>query len=245
MRARGAALVVLVAGLGAANAAYAQDLGKILSDVFGKPAASGKGSALSNADVAAGLKEALANAGSYATGKLSLKDGFWGDSAVRIPLPGLLGEAQKRLKPLGLSGSLDDLQLRVNRAAEAAMPQAGKLVGDAVTSITFEDALAILRGGDTAATDYLRAKTETGLRTTFQPYFSEALAGSGALNAVDGAVKRYGAGLVRTDPKTMLTDAAMTGALNGLFYYVAREEQAIRRDPVKRTSDILRKVFGG
>ncbi|MEZ6031442.1 MAG: DUF4197 domain-containing protein [Hyphomonadaceae bacterium] len=230
MRARGAALVVLVVGLGAANAAYAQDLGKILSDVFGKPGASGKGSALSNADVATGLKEALANAGSYATGKLSLKDGFWGDSAVRIPLPGLLGEAQKRLKPLGLSGSLDDLQLRVNRAAEAAMPQAGKLVGDAVTSITFEDALAILRG-DTAATDYLRAKIHAapaaapvgaGPRNHLSTYFSEALAGL-ARSTPWTAPKRYGAGLVRTDPKTMLTDAAMTGALNGLFYYVARE----------------------
>ena len=125
------------------------------------------------------------------------------------------------------------------------MPQAGKLVGDAVRAITFEDALAILRGGDTAATDYLRAKTEVGLRASFQPHFNQALAGSGALNKVDSVVKQYGAGLVKTDAKTWLTDAAMTGALNGLFYYVAREEQAIRRDPVKRTSDILRKVFGG
>lgn len=240
-----AAAIALSGALLAASApsgpAVAQDLGKIITGALGK----GGSSTLSKADVASGLKEALTKAGGFASGKLSLKDGFWGDTAVRIPLPGVLGKVQKQLKPLGLAGPLDDLQLRVNRAAEAAMPQAGKLVGDAVRAITFEDAMAIVRGGDTAATDYLRAKTEVGLRASFQPHFNQALAGSGALNKVDSVVKQYGAGLVKTDAKTWLTDAAMTGALNGLFYYVAREEQAIRRDPVKRTSDILRKVFGG
>lgn len=237
-----AAAIALTGAVFAGNAASAQDLGKIIGGILGQGE---KSPSLSSTDVATGLREALTKAGAYATGKLSAKDGFWGDSAVRIPLPGILGDAQKRLKPIGLAAPLDDLQMRVNRAAEAAMPQASKLVTDAVRSITFEDALAILRGGDTAATDYLRARTETGLRTAFKPHFTEALAGSGALSAVDSAVKRYGGGLVRTDAKTMLTDAAMTGALDGLFYYVAREEQAIRRDPVKRTSDILRKVFGG
>lgn len=237
-----AAAIALTGAMFAANAASAQDLGKIIGGILGQGS---KSPTLSTADVATGLREALTKAGGFATGKLGAKDGFWGDTAVRIPLPGVLGDAQKRLKPLGLTGPLDDLQMRVNRAAEAAMPEASRLVTDAVRSITFEDAMAILRGGDTAATDYLRAKTETGLRTSFKPHFSKALEGSGALSAVDSAIKRYGAGLVRTDGKTMLTDAAMTGALNGLFYYVAREEQAIRRDPVKRTSDILRKVFGG
>jgi hypothetical protein len=241
MRIRAAACIAALALAGAgptAPSASAQDLGKIFGSI-------GKSGSPSKVEVASGLKEALTKAGTFATGKLSLKDGFWGDAAVRIPLPGVLGDAQKRLKPLGMAAPLDDLQLRVNRAAEAAMPQASKLVTDAVKSITFEDAMAILKGKDTAATEYLRAKTEPGLRSAFKPHFTEALAGSDALNAVDGAVKKYGAGLVRTDAKTMLTDAAMTGALNGLFYYVAREEQAIRRDPVKRTSDILRKVFGG
>jgi len=235
-------LGTLLAAATPAGTAVAQDLGKIIAGALGK---GGPSATLSNTDVAAGLKEALAKAGGFASGKLSLKDGFWGDTAVRIPLPGAPGNVQKQLKPLGLPAPLDDLQLRVNRAAEAAMPQAGKLVADTVRAITFEDAMAILKGGDTAATDYLRAKTETSLKASFQPHFSQALAGSGALTAVDSAVKRYGAGLVTTDAKTWLTDAAMTGALSGLFYYVAREEQAIRRDPVKRTSDILRKVFGG
>jgi hypothetical protein len=144
-----------------------------------------------------------------------------------------------------MAGPLDDLQLKVNRAAEAAVPTATTLMVDAVKSITIEDAMGILRGGDTAATDFLRKKTEANLRKAFRPYFDKALESSGALATVDGVVAKYGAGMVRTDAKNWLADSATTGALNGLFYYVAREEQAIRRDPVKRTSDLLRKVFGG
>jgi hypothetical protein len=220
------------------------DLGKIASDILHQKLP-GDSVSLSKGEVASGLKEALTVASDVAATRLSRKDGFFGDVAVRIPLPGVLGDAQKRLQPFGMSGPLDDLQLKVNRAAESAAPTAKKLVIDAVKSMTFEDAMGVLRGGDTAATDFLRKKTEGNLRKTFRPYFDEALKTSGALVAVDGMVAKYGAGLVKTDPKTWLADNATTGALNGLFYYVAREEQAIRRDPVKRTTALLQKVFGG
>lgn len=239
-----AALATMLAATFAVSAAGAQDFGKIASDVLHKAMPGDKGN-LSKSDVTAGLKEALNVAAGLASKRLSAKDGFMGDAAVRIPLPGILGSAQKRLQPFGMAGPLDDLQLKVNRAAEAAAPTAGKLVVDAVKSMTFDDAMSILRGGDTAATSFLRSRTETGLRASFRPYFDKALETSGALNSVDAVVAKYGAGLVKTDAKTWLTDAATTSALNGLFYYVAREEQAIRRDPVRRTSDILRKVFGG
>jgi hypothetical protein len=221
-----------------------QDLGKIASDILHQKIP-GDSVSLSKGDVSSGLKEALTVASDIAGKRLSAKDGFFGDPAVRIPLPGVLGDAQKRLQPFGMSGPLDDLQVKVNRAAESATPTAKKLVVDAVKSMTFDDAMGVLRGGDTAATDFLRKKTETGLRKAFRPYFDDALNTSGALTAVDGVVAKYGAGLVKTDAKTWLADNATTGALNGLFYYVAREEQAIRRDPVKRTTSLLRKVFGG
>ncbi len=221
-----------------------QDLSKIASDILHQKLP-GDFAALSKGDVVSGLKEALNVASSLAGKRLSAKDGFFADAAVRIPLPGALGQAQKKLQPFGMSGPLDDLQLKVNRAAEAAAPTASRLVVDAVKSMTIDDAMGVLRGGDTAATDFLRKKTETNLRKAFRPYFDDALKTSGALNAADAAVAKYGAGLVKQDAKTWLADSATTGALNGLFYYVAREEQAIRRDPVKRTSDILRKVFGG
>jgi len=221
-----------------------QDLGRIASDILHQKIP-GDSVSLSKGDVTSGLKEALTVASDIAGKRLAAKDGYFADPAVRIPLPGVLGDAQKRLQPFGMSGPLDDLQVKVNRAAESATPTAQKLVVDAVKSMTFDDAMGVLRGGDTAATDFLRKKTETGLRKAFRPYFEDALKTSGALTAVDGVVAKYGAGLVKTDAKTWLADNATTGALNGLFYYVAREEQAIRRDPVKRTTSLLRKVFGG
>jgi len=236
--------VALALSPAATQGAAGQDLGKIASDILHRSMPGDRGN-LTKGDVTAGLKEALSIAGGLATKRLAAKDGFMGDQAVRIKLPGALGEAHRRLGPFGMAGPLDDLQLRVNRAAEATAPIAGKLVGEAVKSMTFEDAMGILRGGDTAATAYLRGKTEANLRKALRPQFSDALAASGALTALDTAVSKYGAGLLKTDTRTWLAEEATTGALNGLFYYVAREEQAIRRDPVKRTSDILRKVFGG
>lgn len=238
------AMIALAVGLAAPSAAHAQDFSKIASDILHKALPGDKGN-LSKSDVTLGLKEALTVASNLSSKRLGVKDGFMGDVAVRISLPGVLGQAQKKLQPFGMAGPLDDLQLKVNRAAEAAVPTASKLVVDAVTSMSFDDAMGILRGGDTAATDFLRKRTETNLRQSFRPYFDKALATSGALASVDGVVAKYGAGLVKTDAKTWLAEAATTSALNGLFYYVAREEQSIRRDPVKRTSDILRKVFGG
>lgn len=238
------AMIALAVGLAAPSVAHAQNFGKIASDILHKSLPGDKGN-LSKTDVTRGLKEALTVASNLSSKRLGAKDGFMGDVAVRIPLPGVLGQAQKKLQPFGMAGPLDDLQLKVNRAAEAAVPTASKLVIDAVTSMSFDDAMGILRGGDTAATDFLRKRTETNLRQSFRPYFDKALATSGALASVDGVVAKYGAGLVKTDAKTWLAEAATTSALDGLFYYVAREEQSIRRDPVKRTSDILRKVFGG
>jgi hypothetical protein len=243
MRIRLAAACIALA-MGLAPQAMAQNWDRIASDILHQKMP-GDRTNLSKADVTSGLKEALTVATGLAGKRLSAKDGFFGDAAVRIPLPGVLADAQKRLQPFGMAGPLDDLQLKVNRAAEAAAPTAQKLVVDAVKSMTFEDAMGVLRGGDTAATVFLRRKTEDNLRKAFRPYFDQALKTSGALTAVDAAVAKYGAGVVKTDAKTWLADNATSGALDGLFYYVAREEQAIRRDPVKRTTDILRKVFGG
>jgi len=244
-RVRPLILAVLSFGLAACETTDGgQDLGRILGDITG---AGGQGgaAALTQSEITAGLKEALTVGAQRATTRLAARDGYFADPQVKIPLPGVLGEAQARLKPLGLSAPLDDLQLKINRAAEAAVPQARKLAIDAVTSMTISDAMGILNGGDTAATDYLRSRTEAQLRTAFRPYFQDALAQSGALAALDSAVARYGAGLVTADARGWLTDNATGVALDGLFYYVAREEAAIRQDPVRRTTELLRRVFGG
>jgi uncharacterized membrane protein len=244
----------LAAGLGLAPASEGQpqsqtsksktDMSKLVGDVLHQRLP-GDNQNLSKSDVSSGLKEALTVATNTVTKQVGARNGYFGDAQIRIPLPGVLGDAQKRLKPFGMSGPLDDLQVRMNRAAETAAPTAQKLVVDAVRSMTIDDAVSILRGNDTAATDFLRKKTEPSLRKAFRPYVDKELASSGAMTALDGTVSKYGAGLAPKDTHGWLAEHAVTGALNGLFYYVAREEQAIRHDPVKRTTDLLKRVFGG
>jgi len=241
-----ASLAVAPAGLAQASdkTSSKTDLSKVFGDVLHQRLP-GDNQTLSKSDVSSGLKEALTVATNTVAKQVGAKNGYFGDAQIRIPLPGVLGDAQKRLKPFGMSGPLDDLQLRMNRAAETAAPTAQKLVVEAVKSMTIDDAVGVLRGGDTAATEFLRKKTEPSLRKAFRPYVDKELATSGALTALDGAVAKYGAGIAPKDTHSWLADHAVSGALDGLFYYVAREEQAIRHDPVKRSTDLLKRVFGG
>ncbi len=232
--------------------AFSQNFGDILNGLLGsKPNAdrttrpSVADSALSELDVEAGLKEALTIGAQIVGAQLSQRNGYFGDSNIQIPLPGRLGEVQSQLKRFGLSGPLDDLQLSLNRAAETAAPQAADLVVDAVQSLTMEDAFRLLEGGDTAATDLLRRKTEADLRLLARPYMRSALDRSGAIDTFDDLAFRYGLSDYSEDLKSQLIDSAVNEGLDGLFFYLAREEQAIRENPVKRSTDLLRRVFGG
>lgn len=224
--------------------AQSRDLGKIFSDVLHQRIP-GDTQKLSGSEVSDGLKEALTVATDRASSRLGARNGFFADPEVKIALPSTWVKVQNRLRPFGMSGPLDDLEVRINRGAEAAMPAAKTLVVDAVRSMTIEDAMSVLRGGDTAATDLLRAKTEVGLKQALTPYVESALADAGTLRAMDSVVNRYAGGLLESDPREIIVTKAVDGAVEGLFHYVASEELAIRRDPVKRTSEILRKVFGG
>lgn len=235
-----------IAGLvvtAAASPALAQTAAEILRQVAG---ARTPGGPLSNADAESGLREALTTGAVNAVLRVGRLDGYWRDGAIQIPLPGLLGDAQRLLKPLGQSRLLDDLQLRMNRAAETAAPRARDLFVAAIRGMTVQDAIGIVRGGETAGTTYLRGRTEDPLRTAFRPIVAEALGGAGALRAFDQAVRRHGAqGLVGASPRDALTDFATAKALDGLFFYVGQEEREIRTNPVKRTTELLRRVFGG
>ena len=239
----GASAFVLCAMLSPALA-QSRDLGKVFSDALHQRLP-GDTRQLSSAEVSDGLKEALSVAAERASSRLGARDGFFEDPEVRIGLPGVLVGVQSRLRPFGMSGPLDDLELRVNRGAEAAMPAAKKLVVDAIRSMTIEDAMSVLRGDDTAATQLLRSKTEVGLKQALSPYVESALSDAGALRAADSVVNRYARGLVDAEPRDIIITHAGDGAVEGFCHYVASEELAIRRDPVKRTSEILRKVFGG
>lgn len=223
------------------------ELGAVLGEVLGSVATgdTGDASALSSFEIDAALRQALEIGATRVSDQIGVTDGFWKDPRIQIPLPGRLGQVQDQLSGVGLSGPLDDLQLRMNRAAELAVPAGKAIVIDAVKSITIEDAVGLLNGGDTAATDFLRGRTEANLRGLFTPYVEDALGSSGAYQALDSAVSTVPVlAIAATDYKSDLTNHAVQFGLDGLFDYLALEEQKIRENPVARTTDLLRKVFG-
>jgi hypothetical protein len=199
---------------------------------------------LTQADARTGIRDALGLAALNATTRLAQPDAFWSNTQVRIPLPGVLGQTQRTLAGIGMSGPLDDLQRSLNRAAERAMPEAGRLFSTAVRDITIGDAIEIVRGPDDSATRYLRGRTETRLTTLLKPPMREALTQSGAFTLLRTGLREVGLASMTTDMRTQIVDFSTTKALDGCFRFIADEERAIRRDPWRRTTDILRRVFG-
>ncbi|MGE3143601.1 MAG: DUF4197 domain-containing protein [Hyphomonadaceae bacterium] len=214
---------------------------------FAAPAAAAQSAllgGLTQGEASRGVREALSVAAVYATDRLGRRDGFFADSRVHIPLPGVLGRTQQGLRGLGLSAPLDDVELRMNRAAEAAMPQAKSIFLTVVRSITIADALEIVRGGDTAATAFLQDRSTPRLTTLLTPPMRRTLQGSGAFTALDSVAGRYGAGAASTSLRNDVTRFAVEKALSGAFAYIGDKERAIRRDPIGAGSDLLRRVFG-
>lgn len=199
---------------------------------------------LTQGDASRGIKEALSLASMNATNRLAQPNGFWGNPRVRIPLPGALGQTQRTLSRMRMSGPLDQLQENLNHAAESVMPQAASLFTNAVRTITIADAIDIVRGGDTSATSYLRGRTETRLTTLLRPPMTRALTDSGAFALMRTALREVGMSSMTSDLRTEVINFSTAKALDGCFYFIAEEERAIRRDPWRRTSDILRRVFG-
>ncbi len=238
-----ASIFIVAALVVCGGAAAAQDKSGGLSGIL-KGITRPQSGSLTQRDAAAGLREALQVSAVAVTTKLGRPDGFFADPRVKIPLPGSLARAQRTLQPLGMSGPLDDLQRRVNRGAEAAMPQARTLFVDAVRGMSVTDAISIVRGGDDAGTRYLREKSEARLLTLLRPHMETALSQAGAFTALDAAAARAGAGTAAQGLRNDLISFAAGKALDGAFGYIADEERAIRSDPVRRTSDILRRVFG-
>ena len=199
---------------------------------------------LSDADATAGLRVALERGALTAVNLLGRTDGFLGNPKVRIPLPGYLQDASQLLRTLGQGKRLDKLETAMNRAAEAAVPEAKALLVNAVKSMSVQDAKQILRGGDTSVTEFFSSKTREPLGARFLPIVSRATEKVGLARQYNEVVDRVGRfGIV--DPQTARIEPYVTAkALDGLFFVIGEEEKKIRRDPVGTGSAILRKVFG-
>jgi hypothetical protein len=200
--------------------------------------------ALTNQDAVSGLKAALEKGSGVAVDLLGKTDGFFGNEAVKIPLPDSLKKTQKLMRGIGMSKYADELELTLNRAAEAAVPEAKKLFVDAIKKMSVQDAKGILTGGQTAGTDYFKRSTTDQLRQKFLPIVKKATAKVKLADKYNQyAQKGVQFGLIKKD-QANLDDYVTQKALDGLFYMVAEEEKKIRQDPVKAGSDIIRKVFG-
>jgi len=192
-----------------------------------------------------GIKAMLSQGAVSSIARLSKLDGFWKDAKVSIPLPKPLNQWQANLKPLKASGTLDQLHLSLNRAAEKAAPLAGDLFMDAIKAMTISDAVAIVKGAPNAGTLYLQKATSVRLTSAFSPIMLKSVEETGAVTLMRSAIKKHRlSALIKDDPAQTLTDHGVKWALNGIFHYIGHEETLIRKDPTKRTSQILKTVFG-
>jgi len=199
---------------------------------------------ISNRDAINGLKEALTRGSHSAVTRLGVENGFFGNDRVKIPLPPSLRRLEAVMRSIGMDGHADELVLRMNRAAEAAVPEAKTLFVDAVKKMSVQDAKGILTGGDDAATQYFKRTTSEPLVKRFQPIVKKAMQKVKLAEKYD-EIAASGAklGLVKEED-AQLEDYVTRKALDGLFLTIAEEEKKIRRDPAGAASAIIRKVFG-
>lgn len=255
MRLRPACLgfLLAIAALPAAAGGQLQDLLKQLKQGTHASDAT-RAASLPSSDIAAGLKEALAKGTAHAINSLGRTDGFWGNAKVRIPLPGRLKQVGDLARQLGQGEKVDVFELSMNRAAEKAVPQVADIFGDAIRKMTLHDARGILTGGDHAATDFFRRVAGDALTARIHPIVAEATdrvgvtqkykaltaSGGGGLGGVLGALNGNDA---KRNPLD-LDDYVTAQTLDGLFTMIGEQEQAIRKNPAARTTDLLKKVFG-
>ncbi len=231
-----------------ASAGWMDQVGGLLNDSgLGKTTTSAPASAsiggLSQSDMIAGLKDALRVGSETVVGQLSQSDGFNRDPAIHIPLPDSLQQVKSALSAVGMGAMMDDLELRLNRAAETATPKAKRIFADSIQTMNFDDAKRILNGPNDAATQYFKAKMSNPLAKEMRPIVSNALNQAGAIQAYDNVMGKYQALPFVPDAKANLTQHVLDLGLSGIFLYMAKEEAAIRKNPLKRTTDILQKVF--
>ena len=199
---------------------------------------------LTTGDISSAFKEALHIGTENVVAQLGQADGFNADSAIHIPLPKQLDTVKSVLSKIGMSQSIDDLELKLNRAAEAATPKAKALFKEAITSMTFEDVQTIYKGPEDSATQYFKGKMTPALTEEMQPIVTDSLSQVGAIQTYDQVMGKYRELPLVPDVKADLSAYVLEKSLDGIFYYVAKEEAAIRENPLKQTTDLLKRVFG-
>lgn len=223
-----------------ASSTHAQQLKSLLKKA--KETVEANGGQLGAQDIAAGLKEALAIGAEKGATALSKENGFLDNPLLKIILPAEAQKVERVLRGAGLGKMVDDAIAGMNRGAEEACKEAAPIFINAIKQMDVNDAIGILKGADTAATGFLRSKTTAPLGEAFRPVINRSLEKTGATKYWSTMINTYNKfSLQKINPD--LSGYVTEKALQGIFTQIAVEEKNIRKDPLARTSDLLKKVF--
>jgi hypothetical protein len=199
---------------------------------------------LSNDKIIAGLKEALTVSTRNAVASTGRTDGFLKNAAIKILLPEKLRKMGSGMRVIGMGAQVDALEVGMNRAAEQAAPAAKQIFIHAVAQMSFDDARQILSSNDTAATDYFRRQSTEELSAVFAPIVHQAMEDVGVVRQYNQLMRNPMAVRVAATKNFNLDEYVVAKTMDGLFYVMAEEEKKIRKDPLARTTSVLREVFG-
>jgi hypothetical protein len=216
-----------------------QTIGDVNKTLGGTP-----GQPLTTAEVADGLKEALIKGISTGSDLVSQLDGYFKNPEIKIPFPPEVKKVEDKLRQIGFGGEVDKFVMQLNRGAEDAAKEAKPIFITAIRSMTIQDAWAILRGQDDAATQYLKRTTSEQLKSKFKPVIQNSLNKVNATKYYGDIVNRYNQLPLVQKVNPNLDDYATDKAIEGLFLMIAKEEKNIRENPIARTTELLKKVFG-
>lgn len=194
--------------------------------------------------IISGLKEALSVGTENAVRLVSRPDGYFGNEIIRILMPEKIRKVADVLGKVGYQQQVDDFVLSMNRAAEKAAPKAASIFGSAISEMTLEDARGILDGGETAATDYFKAKTSDAIYESFKPIISSSMNEVGVTRSYKQMMDKYTSLPFMKSESLDLDHYVTDKSLNGLFYMLGQEEKKIRTNPKDRVTELLKKVFG-
>lgn len=202
------------------------------------------GKGLTEKDAADGIKEALVNGTGESVKLVSIVDGYWGNPEIKIPFPSEAKEMESKLRTIGMGKKVDEFNVSMNRAAEKAANEAKPIFIAAIKGMTVKDAINIVKGQNNAATMYLKNTTSPELKDKFQPIIKTALDNVNATKYWSDLVTAYNKIPLVKKMNPDLTGYVTGKAIDGLFIMIAKEELKIRKDPMARTSELLKKVFG-
>ena len=228
------ALLVLLSFTYTANCQLLKDAKKLINTKSG----------LSEKDAADGIKEALVKGTGEGVNVLSKTDGYFKNPEVKIPFPQDAKEVEKKMRSIGMGKQVDDVVLSINRAAEDAATEAKPIFVDAIKKMTVKDAVNIVKGENDAATKYLSKTTTPELTAKFQPIIKASLDKVNATKYWTDLINAYNKIPMVKRMNPNLTEYVTQKAIEGLFVMIAKEELKIRKDPMARTSELLKKVFG-